>query len=132
ALQWITLLWFRSGSGPGKISRQILERVEPGQHPPERQGGDDRDADDRPKAGDGAQIISADPGSASGLKFSSRRTQVMQRISLSTISDGLKGASLRVADTRCRAIEAWVDVADRSTSCRSSCSQEKAGIISSR
>src|SRR5437899_5229643 len=110
-------LWFRSGLGPEKSSPEVLERVQSGQHPTESQGGDDRDPHDCTQAGEGTQIISAAPTSASDLKFSSRSTQVMQRISRRTISEGLKGASFRVPDTRCRAVLACAGVAARSTSC---------------
>src|ERR1700760_3224877 len=83
---------------------EVFQRVEPGQHPPESQDGDDRDSDDESQSDRDTQIISFEPSSGSDLKFSSRRTQVMQRISRKTISDGLNGASFRVPDTRCRTI----------------------------
>ncbi len=91
-------------SGPEKNPPEIRERVESGQHAPEGEGGGDGDPHDRAQPGGRTQIISLEPCSGSDLKFSSRRTQVMQRISRKTISDGLNGASLRVPDTRWRAI----------------------------
>jgi hypothetical protein len=94
-----TKRWFPTGSDREESS-QILKGAKARQHPPESQGGDDRNPHDRAQAGDGAQIISAEPSSGSVLKFSSRRTQVRQRTSRSTISAGLKGASFCVADTR--------------------------------
>src|ERR1700741_5398090 len=106
--------------------------MEPRQHRPEGERRNDGDAGDRSEPSDWAQIISDESAPGSGLKFSSSRTQVMQRISRRTISEGLKGANFRVAETKCRAIEACAGVAARSTSCRSSCSQEKLGMISSR
>jgi hypothetical protein len=48
-----TGVWFRSGSDREKSSPEVLERVEPRQHPPESQGGDDRNSDDRAQTGDG-------------------------------------------------------------------------------
>ena len=40
--------------GPENISPKILERVEPCQHRPERQGGDDRNPHDRAQTGERA------------------------------------------------------------------------------
>jgi hypothetical protein len=40
--------------GSENISREILERVEPPEHRPERQGGEDGDPQDRAQAGEGA------------------------------------------------------------------------------
>lgn len=40
--------------GPKNILPEVLERVEAGQHRPERQGGDDRDPHDRAQTGEGA------------------------------------------------------------------------------
>lgn len=86
-------VWFQTRSDGEKSSPEILERMEPRQHPPESQGGDDRNPHNRAQTGDGAQVISADPSSGSVLKFSSRSTHVRQSTSRSTISVGLKGAS---------------------------------------
>ena len=81
-----------------------LERPKSRQHPTERKRGENGEPGDDAEPGDGAQLVSTEPSSASDLKFSSSRTQVMQRISRKTISVGLNGASLRVPETRCFAM----------------------------
>ena len=54
SLRWFTRLWLLSGLGPEKSLPEILERVEPRQHHPKGQGGNDRNSDDRPEASEGA------------------------------------------------------------------------------
>ena len=49
-----TGVWFQTRSDGKKSSPEILERVEPRQHAPESQGGDDRNPHYRAQAGDGA------------------------------------------------------------------------------
>jgi len=92
---------FRSGKS---LSPNPAARGDP-QHRPKSQGGDDRNPAIAPRRAAGSDHFGR-PSWDSGLKFSSNKTQVRQRISLSTISEGLKGASFRVADTRWRAIVA--------------------------
>jgi len=41
-----TGVWFQTRSDGKKSSPKILERMEPRQHPPESQGGEDREPDD--------------------------------------------------------------------------------------
>lgn len=101
-----TLFNFNRSLGFEERRRQVVQGVKSRQHAPECEGCGDGDTHDRADPGDRAQVVSAAPKSGSPLKFSSSRTHVRQRISRSTISDGLNGASLRVADTRCRAMSA--------------------------